>query len=115
MNEEKTNKPKEYFIKTKKENREKKRTKKRAVTADDVIFIFEKILEGWKTIKIYNYLIQQNPNSEIDKKKTENIATGNCKVFEHELSKERYEYYKSLRNKICEMKINNINTIYTQT
>lgn len=106
MNEEKKNR--QHFVKTKRENREKKRTKKRSVPADDVIFIFEKTLEGWKSIKIYNYLIQKNPHSEIDKKKTENIASGNCKVFENELSKERYEYYKFLRNKIYEMKLQDL-------
>jgi len=28
------------------------------------------------------------------------IATGNCKVFEKELSEERYKYYLDLRNKV---------------
>ena len=78
----------------KKERREKKRTTKRDITGEEVIFIFEKVLEGWKTIKIYNTLIQNNTNSQIDKKKTESIATGNCKVYESELSKERFEYYE---------------------
>ena len=94
------NKYKEYFIKYKKERREKKRTVKRDITAEEVIFIFEKVLEGWKTIKIYNTVIQNNPNSSIDKKKTETISTGNCKVYESELSKERFEYYTHLRLKV---------------
>lgn len=96
------NKYKHEFAQKKKERREKKRCEKRSVTGEEVIFIFEKLLEGWKTIRIYNTIIQFNPNSTIDKKKTESIATGNCKVFETELSKERYEYYKELRVKVSD-------------
>ena len=76
------NKYKKDFIQMKKERREKKRTVKRDITGEEVIFIFEKVLEGWKTIKIYNTLIQNNPKSLLDKKKVEKIATGNCKIFE---------------------------------
>ena len=32
--------------------RETKRINKRTITGEEVIFIFEKVLEGWKTIKI---------------------------------------------------------------
>ena len=96
------NKYKKKFILMKKDRREKKRTDKRSVSGEEVIFIWEKVLEGWKTIKIYNTIIQQNPNSLIDKKITETISTGNCKVFESELSKERYIYYKILRDKVYE-------------
>ncbi len=53
----------------KQERREKKRKEKRSIEAEEVIFIFEKVLEEWKTIKIFNTLIQKNPNSFIDKKK----------------------------------------------
>ena len=94
------NKYKEKFIQMKKERREKKRKDKRSITGEEVIFIFEKVLEGWKTIRIYNTIIQNNPNSVVDKKKTETIATGNCKVYLSELSNERYEYYKTLRDKV---------------
>lgn len=93
---------KKEFIQMKKERREKKRCEKRSITGEEVIFIFEKVLEGWKTIRIYNTLIQNNPNSEVDKKRTETIATGNCKVYESELSKEKYEYYVTLRQKVYE-------------
>jgi hypothetical protein len=97
-----TNKYKNKFIKIKKERREKKRKIKRSISSEEVIFIFEKVLEGWKTIKIYNTIIQNNPNSAIDKKKTETISTGNCKLYESELSKEKYEYYLILREKVYE-------------
>ena len=96
------NKYKQEYIKFKKERRENKKTCKRSITGEEVIFIFEKVLEGWKTIRIYNTIIQNNPDTLIDKKKTEAIATGNCKVYESELSKEKYDYYMNLRNKVYE-------------
>jgi DNA-binding ferritin-like protein (Dps family) len=94
------NKYKKEFIQMKKKRREIKRSTKRTATPEEVIFIFEKILEGWKTIKIFNNIIQNNPNSFLDKKKVEKIATGNCKIFENELSKEKYAYYVNLREKV---------------
>lgn len=97
---------KKEFIQMKKERREKKRTAKRNINGEEVIFIFEKVLEGWKTIKIYNTLIQNNSTSCINKKKTEQIATGNCKVYESELPKERYDYYTFLRENVY--KYNNV-------
>jgi len=84
----------------KKKKREIKRTDKRNASAEEVIFVFEKVLEEWRTIKIYNTIIQQNPNSVILKKNVEQIATGNCKVNEHGLDKERYEYYVGLRERV---------------
>ena len=101
------NKYKQNFIIMKKERREKKRTIKRSISGEEVIFIFEKILEGWKTIKIYNTIIQQNPASNIDKKKVEVISSGNCKVYESELPKEKFEHYLKLREKIYEFNKNN--------
>jgi hypothetical protein len=97
------NKYKEKYTKQKSERREVKRTDKRSVTGDEVIFIFEKVLEGWKTIRIFNTIIQINPNSSIEKKKVESIATGNCKVYPKELSDEKYSYYLSLREKVYKM------------
>ena len=84
----------------KKERREKKRTSKRGITGEEVIFIFEKILAGWKTIRIYNTIIQQTPDSGVDKKKVEVIATGNSKIYESELDPEKYKYYLELREKV---------------
>ena len=80
--------------------REKKRINKRSVTGEEVIFIFEKILEGWKTIRIYNTIIQTNLASNISKKMVETISTGNCKVYSNELSKEKHSYYLELREKV---------------
>jgi hypothetical protein len=81
----------------KSERRANKRTNKRAITGEEVIFIFEKVLEGWNTIKIFNTLIQTNSTSLADKKTVETISTGNCKVYPNELSKEKYDYYLELR------------------
>jgi len=88
--------------------REKKRTEKRTTTGEEVIFIFEKILENWKITKIYNTIIQINPNSKTNKKAVEKIATGNCKVYESELSKEQYSKYLELRKSVYDY--HNINT-----
>jgi hypothetical protein len=88
------------YIQKKHERRIQKKTDKRDVTAEEVIFIFEKILEGWKTIRIYNTIIQEKPSSLVTKKWVEQISTGNCKVFENELPKERFDYYLSLREKV---------------
>ena len=98
-----SNKDKFTHNKIKSERREHKRTDKRAIKEEEVIFIFEKVLEGWKTIKIFNTLIQTNPHSLVDKKIVESVSTGNCKVYPNELSKDKYEYYLSLRTKIYEL------------
>ena len=91
--------------KIKLERREKKRTDKRSTSGEEVIFIFEKVIEGWKTIRIYNTIIQANPASTTNKKKVEQIATGHCKLFQSELSSERYAYYLELRDKVNKMVI----------
>jgi hypothetical protein len=100
MNNIYNNKSNDPFFIAKKERREKKRTTKRGITGEEVIFIFEKVLENWKTIRIYNTIIQLNPDSGVDKKKVQVIATGNSKVYESELVAERYNYYLSLREKV---------------
>jgi len=91
---------KQTYIKEKEKRREQKRTEKRVVNGEEVIFIFEKVLEGWKTIRIYNTIIQYNPESGVTKKKVESISTGNCKIYKSELTDERYLYYLSLREKV---------------
>jgi len=92
------NKVKHNQIKS--ERRAIKRADKRAITGEEVIFIFEKVLESWKTIKIFNTIIQMNPSSYINKKIVESVSTGNCKVYSNELSKERYDHYLELRTKV---------------
>ena len=96
---------KEVYIEIKKARREIKKKNRRGATAEEVIYIFEKVLEGWKTIRIYNTVIQINPKSEVSKKNVENISTGNSKVYENELDHERYKYYTELREKVYESKL----------
>ena len=69
------------YIQQKSDRREVKKKDRRGATAEEVIYIFEKVLEGWKTIRIYNTIIQNNPSSIVDKKNVENISTGNSKVY----------------------------------
>jgi hypothetical protein len=88
------------YIQKKTERREVKKKDRRGASAEEVIYIFEKILEGWKTILIYNTIIQNNPASLVDKKIVENISTGNSKVYTSELSNERFEYYTNIREKV---------------
>jgi DNA-binding ferritin-like protein (Dps family) len=88
------------YIQQKSERREVKKKDRRCASAEEVIYIFEKILEGWKTIRIYNTIIQNNPASLVDKKNVENISTGNSKVYTSELSNERFEYYTNIREKV---------------
>ena len=88
------------YIDIKQKRRQSKKTEKRNASYKEVIYIFEKVLEGWKTIKIYNTIIQNDPSSTILKKNVENIATGNSKVYETELSPEDFEKYKLLREKV---------------
>jgi hypothetical protein len=93
---------KKDYIKIKSERREKKKTERRHATAEEVIYIFEKVLEGWRTIRIYNTIIQTNPKSLVLKKNVENISTGNSKVYKDELDEERFNYYTELRAKVYE-------------
>jgi hypothetical protein len=109
MTEEKIKKYNEKIIDEKKKRREEKKKNRRGATSEEVIYIFEKILEGWKTIKIYNTIIQTNKDSKVSKKNVENISTGNSKVYEKELNSERFEYYNQLREKVYELHKNKKN------
>jgi hypothetical protein len=97
------------YIKQKSDRREIKKKDRRGASSEEVIYIFEKILEGWKTIRIYNTIIQNNPESNVDKKNVENISTGNSKVYESELEKDRFTYYTELREKVYKYHIENKN------
>ncbi len=85
-----------------KHQREKdaKKAKLRRATVDEVLFIFEKVLEEWKPIKIYNVCIQNNPQSHILKEDVDHIVTGNCKIFEFETTPEKFQLYDTLRQKV---------------
>lgn len=77
-----------------------KKSNLRRSSVDEVIFIFEKVLEGWKPIKIYNICIQNNHESKIIKEDVENTITGNCKVFYFETTPEKFQLYNDLREKV---------------
>jgi hypothetical protein len=105
MNDKELKKSKKYYekiIEEKIKRRENKKKNRRGATQEEVIYIFEKILEGWKTIKIYNTIIQKNKDSDVSKKNVENVSTGNSKVYEKELESKRFEYYNELRKKVYE-------------
>ncbi len=84
-------------LETKKRLKAIKNIKLRRATVDEIIYIFEKVLEGWKNIKIYNLILQKNPQSKIIKEDVDHIATGNCKVYEFE---NKFEIYQDLRKKV---------------
>ncbi len=91
------------YIKQKSERRENKKKDRRRASPEEVLYIFEKILEGWKTIRIYNTIIQTNPLSNVTKKIVENISTGNSKVYSSEFAeKDKFNYYTELREKVYE-------------
>lgn len=79
---------------------------KRNATPQEILYIFEKLLEGWKTIKIYNLIVQQNRSTKLTKKNVECIATGNVRIYPFELSEENYEKYLSLREQVYEFNKN---------
>lgn len=84
----------------KQHRKEQKKIHKRTVCGEEVIYIFEHILKGWKTIRIYNTIKQTNPESNVTKRKVEQIASGNCKVYPSELTPAKYKHYQSLRNQV---------------
>lgn len=89
------------YIKQKSERRENKKKDRRGATPEEVIYIFEKILEGWKTIRIYNTIIQTNSSSNVTKKIVENVSTGNSKVYQSEFTtQEMFNLYNELREKV---------------
>ncbi len=89
-----------HKIKIKKEEKFEKRKLERKSTPDEIIFIFEKTLQDWKPIKIFNILIQQNPNSTITQKDVKNIYKGNVKILPSEVDNETYNLYQNLREQV---------------
>jgi hypothetical protein len=77
-----------------------KRKNERHATPDEILFIFEKILEDWKTIRIYNILKQENKETKITKKDVENISKGNARIYKNEISHELFSKYEDLRKKV---------------
>ena len=85
---------------TKKITKKNKYIENRKATPEEILYIFEKVLDGWKTIRIYNLIIQNNPTTKITKKIVENISKGNVKIHNYELSEEKFNLYLSLREQV---------------
>ena len=85
---------------TKKITKKNKYIENRKATPEEILYIFQKVLDGWKTIKIYNLIIQNNPSTKITKKNVENISKGNVKIHDYELSEEKFNLYLSLREQV---------------
>jgi hypothetical protein len=92
------------------EEKQQRKTNKyienRKATPEEILYIFEHVLEGWRTIKIYNIMIQNDKFTKITKKNVECIATGNVRIYPFELSEENYEKYSSLREQVYEFNKN---------
>jgi hypothetical protein len=82
-----------------------KRKLERNSTPDEIFFIFEKTLQDWLPIKIFNVLIQQNPSSNITQKDVKNIHNGNVRILPNEIDNEKYKLYLELREKVYEKHI----------
>ena len=76
----------------------------RKATPEEIIYIFVRVLEGWRTIKIYNIMIQNNKSTKLTKKIVENISTGNVKIHPFELPEEEYNKYLFLREQVYEFR-----------
>lgn len=88
------------YIKEKVRHRVEKIQQRRILCPTNVLLVLQKVVAGQSTISIYNELIRTQPQCGITKKKVEQIATGNCKIFEKELSPQDYQLYLSLREQI---------------
>lgn len=84
------------------DNKKNKYIENRKATPEEIIYIFERVLEGWRTIKIYNIIIQNNKFTKLTKKNVEHISTGNVKIYPFELNEEEYDKYLSLREQVYE-------------
>jgi hypothetical protein len=77
-----------------------KRKNERHATPDEILFIFEKVLEDWKTIRIFNVLQQENKETKLTKKDVENISKGNARIYQNEITPELFAKYQDVRQKV---------------
>ncbi len=85
---------------TKKNTKKNKYIENRKATPHEILYIFQKVLDGWKTIKIYNLILQNNSSTKITKKIVENIANGNVRIYNYELDEDEYNLYVTLREQV---------------
>ncbi len=81
---------------------QKRGNKDRNATPEEILFIFQKTLQHWKPVKIYNVLIQQNNQTHITRRDVDNIYKGNTKIYPHEVSSDVLNQYKLLRQHVYE-------------
>jgi hypothetical protein len=83
---------------------------KRKIHTDEIIIVIERFIEKWNPMRILDYLIDRRncnniPNQltiDIIKNIKRNLMNGKPIIYESELSKEKYEYYQILREKVYE-------------
>lgn len=85
-------------------DRSKKKVSERHANPLEILYIFDKSLEGWKTIKIWNVLKQERPDTKIIKKDIDKIARGDARIEKFELNEDQYKEYEMKRAKIYEIR-----------
>lgn len=88
-------------------NQKFKRLKKRKANISEIEYIFKKTLEGWKPIKIYNVMLQENPSSNINKEWVNNISKGTVRILKHETNENKYNELIKLKQQVFELYKNN--------
>lgn len=81
-----------------------KRLKKRRANVDEIEFILNKTLEGWKPVKIYNVLIQEKSTSIINREWVDNISRGTVRVLKDEVTPERFQKITELKQQVMKLK-----------
>lgn len=87
-------------------NQKFKRLKKRRANVDEIEYILNKTLDGWKPIKIYNVLIQERPTSLINREWVDNISKGTVRILKDEVDPDRFKKLSELKRKIINLKSN---------
>ena len=86
---------------------------KRKIKADEIVIVLEKLVDNWKPMSIFDYLIEERnknniPNTltiDIIKNIKRNVSLGKTVIYESELTKEKYEYCMNIINNISKTSI----------
>ena len=86
---------------------------KRKIKADEIVIVLEKLVDNWKPMSIFDYLIEERnknniPNTltiDIIKNIKRNVSSGKTVIYESELTKEKYEYCMNIINNISKTSI----------
>jgi hypothetical protein len=90
---------------------EQQNINKRKIQTDEIIIVIEKIIEKWNPTPILDYLIDRRnrnniPNHltiDIIKNIKRNLVNGKHVIYESELTKVTYEYYRQIINNFSKM------------